>query len=189
MQRRGGAVFGKLNTAPRMERGRRACLRRGCSARLRCAAPDGTSIHSWRAAPSLQPTALVNEVCLRLLGSTRCAGNRGHFLGVSAQMMRRVFVEHRATAQDSPPGWRTISFACRSIIQHHSHQPMPTSRNSISRWHDWHWRRQKRKSSECGFFGGLSMKGSRKRWSVTTNGHNDWAFTRASFCRALTSSS
>src|SRR5436190_22216822 len=40
---------------------------------------------------SLQATALVNEACLRLLGWDKVRWqNRGHFFGVSAQMMRRV---------------------------------------------------------------------------------------------------
>jgi len=44
---------------------------------------------------TLQPTALVNEACLRLLGQQRVSWqNRAHFLGVSAQMMRRVLVDH-----------------------------------------------------------------------------------------------
>src|SRR5215210_7822939 len=43
---------------------------------------------------SLQPTALVNEVCLRLIGWDQARWqNRGHFFGVSAQMMRRVLVD------------------------------------------------------------------------------------------------
>src|SRR5688572_7057389 len=43
---------------------------------------------------TLQPTALVNEVCLRLLGWDQVRWqNRGHFFGVSAQMMRRVLVD------------------------------------------------------------------------------------------------
>src|SRR6266850_7070277 len=43
---------------------------------------------------SLQPTALINEVCLRLLGWDPVRWqNRGHFFGVSAQMMRRVLVD------------------------------------------------------------------------------------------------
>ena len=47
-----------------------------------------------RASVSLQPTALVNEVCLRLLGwGPSRWQNRGHFFGVSAQMMRRVLVD------------------------------------------------------------------------------------------------
>ena len=43
---------------------------------------------------SLQATGLVNEVCLRLLGWDQVRWqNRGHFFGVSAQMMRRVLVD------------------------------------------------------------------------------------------------
>ena len=43
---------------------------------------------------SVQATTLINEVCLRLLGWTAVDWqNRGHFFGVSAQMMRRVLVD------------------------------------------------------------------------------------------------
>ena len=43
---------------------------------------------------SMQATGLVNEVCLRLLGWDPVRWqNRGHFFGVSAQMMRRVLVD------------------------------------------------------------------------------------------------
>src|SRR3977135_3625146 len=47
-----------------------------------------------RSSVSLQTTALINELCLRLLGwdSVRWQ-NRGHFFGVSARMMRRVLVD------------------------------------------------------------------------------------------------
>lgn len=47
-----------------------------------------------RSTVSLQATALVNEVCLRFLGWDPVRWqNRGHFFGVSAQMMRRVLVD------------------------------------------------------------------------------------------------
>ena len=47
-----------------------------------------------RANVTLQPTALVNEVCLRLLGWDQARWqNRSHFFGVSAQLMRRVLVD------------------------------------------------------------------------------------------------
>src|SRR5947209_3559279 len=43
---------------------------------------------------TLQPTALVNELCLRLLGWDAVRWqNRGHFFAVSARMMRRVLVD------------------------------------------------------------------------------------------------
>jgi hypothetical protein len=78
-----------------------------------------------RANISLQATALVNELWLRLLGWDQARWqNRGHFFGVSAQMMRgtpydvsadgsRVYLLRR---NDDPPpgeihviiGWRTL---------------------------------------------------------------------------------
>jgi RNA polymerase sigma-70 factor (ECF subfamily) len=44
---------------------------------------------------SLQTTALVNEAYLRLVGYERMKWqNRAHFFAVSAQLMRRILVEH-----------------------------------------------------------------------------------------------
>ena len=48
-----------------------------------------------RADHTLQPTALVNEAYLRLVGQERVVWqNRAHFYGVAAQMMRRILVDH-----------------------------------------------------------------------------------------------
>ena len=44
---------------------------------------------------TLQPTALVNEAYLRLVDQSHVHWqNRAHFLGVAAQMMRRILVDH-----------------------------------------------------------------------------------------------
>ena len=44
---------------------------------------------------TLQPTALVNEAYLRLIGQERVVWrNRAHFYGVAAHMMRRILVDH-----------------------------------------------------------------------------------------------
>jgi RNA polymerase sigma factor (TIGR02999 family) len=44
---------------------------------------------------SLQATALVHEVYLRLAGEARVAWqDRAHFFGVASQMMRRILVDH-----------------------------------------------------------------------------------------------
>jgi RNA polymerase sigma factor (TIGR02999 family) len=44
---------------------------------------------------SLQPTALVHEAYLRLVGQQKVDWrNRAHFFGVAAQVMRRVLVDH-----------------------------------------------------------------------------------------------
>jgi RNA polymerase sigma-70 factor, ECF subfamily len=48
-----------------------------------------------RAGHSLQTTALVNEAYLRLVDYTRMQWqDRAHFFAVSAQLMRRILVEH-----------------------------------------------------------------------------------------------
>lgn len=47
-----------------------------------------------RRAETLQPTALVNEACLKLLGTQEQHwSNRAHFLGVAAKAMRSILVD------------------------------------------------------------------------------------------------
>ena len=60
-------------------------LRRLASRYLNRERPDHT----------LQPTALVHEAYLRLVDQTQVTWqNRAHFIGVAAQMMRRILVDH-----------------------------------------------------------------------------------------------
>jgi RNA polymerase sigma factor (TIGR02999 family) len=55
---------------------------------------------------TLQPTALVNEVYLRLVNQTRAGWqNRAQFFGVAAQLMRRILVDYaRARAAEKRGG-------------------------------------------------------------------------------------
>jgi RNA polymerase sigma factor (TIGR02999 family) len=55
---------------------------------------------------TLQPTALVNEAYLRLMGQQRATWlNRAQFFGVAAQIMRRILVDHvRARQAAKRPG-------------------------------------------------------------------------------------
>jgi RNA polymerase sigma factor (TIGR02999 family) len=49
---------------------------------------------------TLQPTALVHEVWLRLTGASEQAWqNRAHFFGAAAEAMRRILVEHARKKQ------------------------------------------------------------------------------------------
>jgi RNA polymerase sigma-70 factor (ECF subfamily) len=55
----------------------------------------GSYLRRERSGHTLQPTALVNEAYLRLIGQHRVQWqSRGHFFGVAAQMMRRILVDH-----------------------------------------------------------------------------------------------
>jgi RNA polymerase sigma factor (TIGR02999 family) len=60
-------------------------LRRRAAAQLRRERPNHT----------LQPTALVNEAYMRLMGQRRATwANRAQFFGVASQIMRRILVDH-----------------------------------------------------------------------------------------------
>jgi len=71
-------------------------LRRRAAAYLRRERRDHT----------LQPTALVHEVFMRLAGQNRVVWHgRAHFFAIAAQMMRRVLVDHaRERQRDKRPG-------------------------------------------------------------------------------------
>jgi RNA polymerase sigma factor (TIGR02999 family) len=52
-------------------------------------------LHRERADHTLEPNALVNELCLRLMGGQPIAFNdRAHFFAVAAQTMRRILIDH-----------------------------------------------------------------------------------------------
>ena len=58
----------------------------------RCAA---AYLRRERADHTLQPTALVHEAYMRLVGQDRVVWqSRAHFYGIAAQMMRRILVDH-----------------------------------------------------------------------------------------------
>jgi RNA polymerase sigma factor (TIGR02999 family) len=63
---------------------------------------------------TLQPTALVNEAYLRLVGQRRMKWrNRAQFYGVAAQIMRRILVDHARSqhAIKRGAGWELVSLA------------------------------------------------------------------------------
>jgi RNA polymerase sigma factor (TIGR02999 family) len=78
-------------------------LRKVARALMRRERPDHT----------LQPTALVGEVFLRLVDQTRIEWrDRAHFLGVAARVMRQVLVDHarRRAAGKRGAGVRRVAF-------------------------------------------------------------------------------
>ena len=52
-------------------------------------------LHNERSDHTLQPTALVHEVYIRLMDQSSVHWhNRAHFLGIAARMMRRILINH-----------------------------------------------------------------------------------------------
>ena len=52
------------------------------------------NLRNERAGHTLQPTALVHEAYLRLVGADKAFKGRAHFLAAAATAMRRVLVDH-----------------------------------------------------------------------------------------------
>jgi len=72
----------------------------------------GAYLQGERANHTLQPTALVHEAYLRLVGNDRAWRGRAHFLAAAAVSMRRVLVDHArkrmAARRGSKPTVMTI---------------------------------------------------------------------------------
>ena len=138
---------------------------------------------------SLQTTALVNELCLRLLGWDPVHWqNRRHFFGVSAQMMRRVLVDiarrRRAERRGGPDAIRvpldTIDIPASEpgtdVLAVDSALEMLALEDP-----------RKAQVVELRFFGGLSIDETAEALGVSARTvHADWAFARAWLYRALT---
>jgi RNA polymerase sigma factor (TIGR02999 family) len=142
-----------------------------------------------RANATLQATALVNEVCLRLMGWDQARWqNRKHFFGVSAQLMRRVLVDiarrRRAERRGGPGAVRV------PLDEIDLHAAMPDADlvamdEALVRLAVEHPR--KATVVELRFFGGLSVDETAQTLDVSVRTvHNDWIFARAWLFRALT---
>ena len=112
-----------------------------------------------RAGHTLQPTALVNEAYLRLVDQTRVEWqNRAHFLGVAAQMMRRILVDHaRAGAAEKRGGeMRKISLDENIDVSGEGDRNLVALDDALNRLAELD--PQKGRIVEMRFFGGLSAE-------------------------------
>ena len=65
----------------------------------------GAAMKRERENHTLQPTALVNEACLRLMADKGASWeNRAHFFGAAATVMRRVLVDYARSRQADKRG-------------------------------------------------------------------------------------
>lgn len=141
-------------------------------------------------AVSLQATALVNEVCLRLLGWDQARwANRGHFFGVSARMMRRILVDIARKRGAARRGGRQAIRVPLDDVDLAAVEPdadLVALDGALERLALEDPR--KARVVELRFFGGLSMDEVAETIGVSLRTvHHDWAFARAWLYRALTS--
>ncbi len=141
---------------------------------------------------SLQATGLVNEVCLRLLGWDPIRWqNRGHFFGVSAQMMRRVLVDIARRRRAGRRGGAGVVHVPVDDMEVPDDRP-DSDLVALDQALEELAVRDARKAQvvELKFFGGLSMEEIAQALDVSLRTvHNDWAFARAWLYRSLSGGS
>lgn len=150
-------------------------LRRLARRYLRRERPDHT----------LQPTALVHEAYLRLIGQDRVQWqNRAHFLGIAATMMRRILINHAQSHQAAKRGGGryTVSLDAAADWAHERNVDRPIDLLAL----DGMLIRlaaidnQQSRIVELRFFGGLSVEETAEVLDISTaTVHREWRMAKA----------
>jgi len=77
-----------------------------------------TYLSRGRANPTLQPTELINEVYLRLIGRSQTIKweNRAHFFGIAARLMRLVLVDYARARSAAKRGGKADPITLRETL-------------------------------------------------------------------------
>jgi len=141
-----------------------------------------------RAGHSLQATALVNEAYVRLVDYKRMQWqNRAHFFAVSAQLMRRILVEH-ARRRNLKRGGAVQHVSLEDAAEVGQRRPtdlvaLDDAMNALGRFDA-----RKVQVVEMRFFGGLSVEETAEVLKVSpVTVMRDWNTAKAWLHRELTS--
>jgi len=140
-----------------------------------------------RAGHTLQATALVNEVYLRLVDLNRIeVKSRAHFYALAAQMMRRLLVDSARARDNAKRGgrFRKVSLDEASAVVTDSHMDFAALDDALQKLETLHPR--KVQVVELRYFGGLSLEESATVLRVSTDTvKRDWRFAKAWLSREL----
>jgi RNA polymerase sigma factor (TIGR02999 family) len=117
---------------------------------------------------TLQPTALVHEAYMRLVGQDQPDyRNRAHFFGVAAQLMRQILVDHARMRNAGKRGGGEAKLGLEAVAQ--SSDSRPDAFLDLDRALSKLEERDPRKARviEMRFFGGLTAEESAKLMDVS----------------------
>jgi RNA polymerase sigma factor (TIGR02999 family) len=138
---------------------------------------------------TLQPTALVHEAYFRLIDQRRVDWrNRAQFLGIAAEMMRRILVNHarERAAQKRGGGFQRVTLT-EALNQPGPEVDIQGLDDSLRRLGELDPR--KAQIVELRFFGGLTNDEAAEVLSVSpATAERDWKFARAWLFAALAGS-
>ena len=130
---------------------------------------------------TLQTTALVNEVYLKLIDQRNVHWkNRAHFFALSAQLMRRILVDHARSRQYAKRGGGTerISFDEALVVSSERGADIVALDEALSRLTSIDPR--KGKVVELRFFGGLSVEETAEALQISAvTVMREWSMSKA----------
>jgi RNA polymerase sigma factor (TIGR02999 family) len=136
---------------------------------------------------TLQPTALISELYLRVIRDTSIAWqSRAHFFAVSAQTVRRILVDHSRTvnAQRRPNPHRRVDLDDALIYSDDRASQILEIDEALTRLADFDPRMAK--IVELRFFAGLSTEETAATLEISERTvKRDWAMARAWLSKAL----
>lgn len=138
---------------------------------------------------TLQTTALINEAYLRLVEQKHVHwANRAHFFGISAQIMRRILIDHARRYEYSKRGGGTqrVSLDEVAIVAKHKGKELLALDEALTRLGEMDARRGQ--VVELRFFGGLNNDEIAAVLKISANTvTRDWNLARAWLYRELSS--
>lgn len=151
-------------------------LRRLAASYLRSESPGHT----------LQPTALVHEAFLRLVGNSPQCENRAQFYGLAAHLMRQILVDHARTRKAAKRGGRQVRLSLDADLMASDEQSadLVALDEALERLAAL----DSRKASivEMRFFGGLTADEAAEALNISEKTvRRDWEFAKVWLLREL----
>jgi RNA polymerase sigma-70 factor, ECF subfamily len=139
-----------------------------------------------RTGHTLQATALVNEAYLRLVDYKRMRWeSRAHFFAVSAQLMRRILVDHaRRHNLKRGAGVEHVALDETAVVGSDQGESLVALDGALQRLANFDQR--KAQVVELRYFGGLSVEETAEVLKVSPiTVKRDWSTARAWLCREM----
>jgi RNA polymerase sigma factor (TIGR02999 family) len=148
----------------------------------------GNYLRRERAGHTLQPTALVNEAYLKLIDQRNAKWqNRAQFFGISAQLMRRILVDHarqRQAAKRGGSGQQRLSITSAQALVKQPEVDLLALNEALEELAEMD--PQQGRIVELKFFGGLSIEETAEVLGIShATVERDWKLARAWLRRQL----
>jgi RNA polymerase sigma factor (TIGR02999 family) len=139
-----------------------------------------------RAGHTLQPTGLIHEAYLRLVGASTDWRDRGHFYAISSRLMRQILVDHARSRGRQKRGATAVRITLDETVMAAAEQPELVRLDDALRALA---ETDKRKSEvvELRFFGGLTAEETADVLHVSPQTVlRDWRLAKAWLQREMT---